>query len=188
MSKNKSFDDAVVSFTFELAQLREESRHGWQRIHENPESVAEHTQRAAVLGFFLAHREGFDNPNLVATMILFHDMHEARTGDADILQRKYVKLDEYRAAADQMKNLGIIGKAILKMWEEVENTNSEAGRIAKDAEILEMAFTARELIVRGNRDAQSWIDNLKKRLQTKSGKELLDNINHADPSTWWKKL
>ena len=188
MSKNKSFDDAVVNFTFELAQLREESRHGWQRIHESPESVAEHTQRAAVLGFFLAHREGFDNPNLVATMILFHDMHEARTGDADILQRQYVKLDEYRAAADQMKNLGTIGKAILKMWEEVENTNSEAERIAKDAEILEMAFTARELIVRGNTDAQSWINGLKNRLQTKSGKELLDNINNADPSTWWKKL
>ena len=188
MRKNKSFDDAVISFTFELAQLREESRHGWQRIHESPESVAEHTQRAAVLGFFLAHCEGFDNPNLIATMILFHDMHETRTGDADILQREYVKLDELRAATDQMKNLGIVGETILKMWQEVESTNTVAGRIAKDAEILEMAFIARELIVRGNKDAQSWIDGMKKRLQTKSGKELLENINHADPGTWWKQL
>src|SRR5262249_19235042 len=60
-------DQAIVRFTFELSQLREETRHGWLRIHENPESVAEHTQRAAALGYFLACREGFADPNLVVT-------------------------------------------------------------------------------------------------------------------------
>ena len=188
MNKNKLFDEAVVKFTFELAQLRQEARHGWQRIFESPESVAEHTQRAAVLGYLIAHREGFDNPNLVATMILFHDMHEARTGDADIIQRKYNKLDEQRAAADQVSDLGDVGKNILEMWNEIENTNSTAGRIAKDAEILEMAFTARELIVRGNKDAQSWINGLRSRLHTKSGRGLLEIINKSDPGAWWKKL
>jgi putative hydrolase of HD superfamily len=188
MNKNKLFDDAVVRFTFELAQLRQEARHGWQRIFENPESVAEHTQRAAVLGYLISHREGFDNPNLVATMILFHDMHEARTGDADIIQRKYNNLDEQRAATDQVLGLGGAGKTILEMWNEIENANTKAGRIAKDAEILEMAFTARELIVRGNKDAQSWIDGLRNRLHTKSGKELLEIINRSDPGNWWKKL
>jgi hypothetical protein len=46
--------DAVVRFTFELGQLRQEVRHGWLRIYENPESVAEHSQRAACLGYLLA--------------------------------------------------------------------------------------------------------------------------------------
>ncbi|MBC8871900.1 MAG: hypothetical protein H8E44_20925 [Planctomycetes bacterium] len=38
----------VVRFVFELGQLRREARHGWLRIHEDPESVAEHTQHAAL--------------------------------------------------------------------------------------------------------------------------------------------
>lgn len=188
MSKNKLFDDAVVRLTFELAQLREEARHGWKRIFENPESVAEHTQRAAVLGYLVAHRENFNDPNLIATMILFHDIHEARTGDADVIQRKYVKLDEQRAASDQVSGLGKAGQAIINMWNEVENANTDAGRIAKDAEILEMAFTARELVVHGNEDAQSWINGLKGRVCTNSGKELLEIINRSDPGNWWKKL
>ena len=188
MRKNKRQDQEIIDFIFELAQLRQEARHGWQRIFENPESVAEHTQRAAVLGFLLAHREGFHNPNLIATMILFHDMHETRTGDADIVQRLYIKMDEQRAASEQLENMGDAGKVILKMWEEVELAESSAGCIAKDAEILEMAFTARELVVRGNKDAQTWIVGLKPRLKTKSGKELLALINHADPAEWWKKF
>ena len=86
--------DAVVRFTFEMGQLRQEARHGWLRIYENPESVAEHSQRAACLGYLLAHCERFENPQLVATMILFHDMHEVRLGDADRVQRQYVQLAE----------------------------------------------------------------------------------------------
>ena len=188
MKENKIFDDAAVRFIFELAQLRQEARHGWQRIFENPESVAEHTQRAAILGYLIAHREGFNDPNLVATMILFHDMHEARTGDADIIQRKYNILDEQKAAADQVSGLGNAGKTILEMWNEIENANTKAGRIAKDAEILEMAFTARELIVRGNKDAQFWIDGLRSKLRTKSGKDLLEITNKSDTGAWWKNL
>jgi hypothetical protein len=42
-------DDELVRFAFELGQLRTEARHGWNRIYENPESVAEHTQRARLL-------------------------------------------------------------------------------------------------------------------------------------------
>ena len=42
-------DTEVARFVFELGQLRTEARHGWNRIYENPESVAEHTHRAACL-------------------------------------------------------------------------------------------------------------------------------------------
>jgi len=181
-------DPELIRFVFEIGQLRRESRHGWLRINERPENVAEHSHRAAVLGYLLAHREGFPDPNRIATMVLFHDMHEARTGDADTVQRKYVVLDEIRAAAEQVDGLGDAGGEILRMWEEVERADTEAGRIAKDAEILEIAFTARELVVRGNTDAQEWIKSLRARLQTTSALALLDAIDCADPSEWWKRL
>src|SRR5262245_38611439 len=181
-------DQAIVRFTFELSQLREEARHGWLRIHENPESVAEHTQRAAALGYLLACREGFADANLVVTMIVFHDMHETRVGDKDLVQKLYVQVDEERAAFEQVQDLGRAGRAIFQMWKEVEEGSTEAGVIAKDAEILEMAFTARELVVRGNTDAQSWIDGLRTRMRTASGKELLELINDSDPSEWWRRI
>ena len=181
-------DRALVRFTFELGQLRAEARHGWLRIYENPESVAEHTQRAAALGFFLACREGFADPNRVVTMIVFHDVHETRVGDTDRVQKRYVRVDAERAALEQMQDLGTAGRAVFQMWKEVEEGSTEAGIIAKDAEILEMVVTARELVVRGNTDAQSWIDSSKARMRTAAGKALFELINDSAPSEWWRRV
>jgi hypothetical protein len=74
------------------------------------------------------------------------------------------------------------------MWREVDEQSTRAGLIAKDAEVLEMAFTARELVVRGNADAQHWIDASIARMQTKSGQDLLAIINDSDPCEWWKRV
>ncbi len=178
----------IVRFVFELGQLRRERRHGWLRIDETPESVAEHSFRAAVLAYLLAARTGTVDPARVAAMVLFHDMHEARTGDADTIQRRYLALDERRAAADQVAGLGHTGSDILKMWEEVEAPTTEAGSLAKDAEILEMACTARELVVGGNPAAQAWLTSLRPRLRTPVARELLELIGRADPREWWQRL
>lgn len=188
-SRNVTLDpQAVVRFIFEVGQLRQERRHGWLRIQENPESVAEHTQRAACLGYLLACLEGFQDPNRVATMILFHDIHEVRTGDVDRVHKRYVRHDEEQAARDQSAALGDAGAAILDLWKQVDDQSTRAGEIAKDAEILEMAFTARELVVRGNQDAQCWIDSTTARLKTAAARQLLPLINSADPCQWWKEV
>src|SRR5262245_61684506 len=106
----------------------------------------------------------------------------------DMVQKRYLRVDEERAALEQVQDLGTVGKAIFQMWKEVEEGSTEAGIIAKDAEILEMVFTARELVVRGNTDAQSWIDGSRTRMRTASGKELLELINDSDPSEWWRRI
>ena len=53
----KPSDGAIVRLTHELSQLRQEARNGWLKIGENPASVAEHSHRAAALGYLLAHAE-----------------------------------------------------------------------------------------------------------------------------------
>ena len=181
-------DEELVRFGFELGQLRTEARHGWNRIYESPESVAEHTHRAASLGYILAHRAGFKDPALVAAMVLFHDVQETRTGDVDRVQRRYLKVEKHQAVLDQTRELGAAGKAIFDMWKEVEEAETEAGKLAKDAEILEMVFMARELVIKGNADAQVWIDTSRDRLKTKGALELLEMIEKADSSDWWKKV
>jgi len=179
---------SVLRVTFEVGKLADEARRGWRLIDENPESVAEHSHRAAILGFLLAHQEGFEDPNLVAAMIVFHDMQEVRTSDADLLQKRYVKIDGERAIADQVDGLGMAGATIKQMWKEVEDGSSEAGIIAKDAEMLEMAFRARELEIKGNPDAVLWMDNVETRLRTESAKQLLIMLREADPHEWWKRI
>lgn len=185
---SRSFDDRLVSFIFEQGQLRRQARQGWLRLPADHESIAEHVHRAALLGYLLAHREGYPNPERVAVQILFHDMHETRTGDTDLVEKQYGSPDEVRAGADQMSGLGPLGESILAMWRDVEESRTEAGRIAKDAERLEMAFSARELVVRGFEDAQRWIEGLRKQLQTRGALELLDLIDRADPAAWWKEF
>jgi len=50
------------------------------------------------------------------------------------------------------------------------------------------AFTARELVVQGNADAQNWIDDSMSRMKTKSGQELLTMVSDSDPCEWWKRM
>ena len=187
-SGSSATGEAVVRFIFEMRQLREEARHGWLRIGENPESVAEHCQRAACLGYLLARLEGFSDPNLVCAMVIFHDMAETRVGDVDLVQKRYVKADEKTAALDQVRGLGAAGDDILRMLREVDSGSSAAGIIAKDSEVLEMAFTARELIARGNADAQEWMDAAGHRLRTRSAKRILGIVRNSDPARWWKEV
>jgi putative hydrolase of HD superfamily len=183
----------VIRFTFELGQLRQERRRGWLRIFEDPESVAEHSHRAACLGYILAHLEGYADPHEVATMILFHDIHEARMGDPDLVKKHavtppVVKTAEDNAIRGQVAPLDQVGQKILEMWKAVDTQSTPAGIIAKDAEKLEMAFTAREVMIRGNADAKYWLETLTPLLKTSSAKTLLSIVTTADPCEWWKRV
>jgi len=52
----------IVDFIFELAQLKKIKRSGWLAANiDNPESVAEHSQRAAIVAYILAKLENADS-------------------------------------------------------------------------------------------------------------------------------
>jgi putative hydrolase of HD superfamily len=192
LESDKGIDPhAVVRLTFELSQCRKELRSGWRRIGvplAEIETVADHSHRAAALGFVLASMEGFEHPELVSTMVTFHDVHEIRTGDRDAVHKKYGTPDEQRGLVDQLDGLGMAGFRIQQMWEEVEHGSSEAGIIAKDAEVLEMAFEARQLVLIGYKAAQLWIESVRDRLKTDSALQLLELLDTADPNQWWREL
>ncbi|MBI5046657.1 HD domain-containing protein, partial [Candidatus Micrarchaeota archaeon] len=68
----------IVKYIFEAGMLKRVARSGWwtEKI-KNPETVAEHTFRAALIAFILAKMEGADAHKL-ASAAVFHDMHETR--------------------------------------------------------------------------------------------------------------
>ena len=73
-----------------MGLLKRYKRTGWLIAGvDNPESIAEHTFRTAIIGYLLARMEGAD-PAKTATLCLFHDTQESRIGDVPSVGKAYV--------------------------------------------------------------------------------------------------
>lgn len=179
----------LTHFIYELGHLRRIKHEGWRMAGvEHPESVADHTTRAAQIGYILAYMEGYKDPCKISTMLLFHDIGECRIGDIHKISNRYVETDEEEAVRAQTKDLKTLGKNIFKFFYEVENQKTTAGKIAKDADLLDQAFTAKEYIEIGHASAKDWIKNVGKRLQTKSAKQLHRQLQKVGAYEWWNGL
>ena len=121
-------------------------------------------------------------------MLVFHDIGECRIGDLHKIASRYVEADEARAVKEQTESLGIIGKDIFRLWNDVEEKKTTAGIIAKDSDLLEQAVTAKEYVEKGYAYAQDWITNVGKRLQTNAAKELWNQLGTTHSNMWWQGL
>ncbi len=179
----------IAKFVFELGQLRRVSHEGWKLLGiRHPDTVAEHSLRAAQIGYILASLEGYAKPEEVCSMLVFHDMAEARVGDLHKVASRYASADETRAAQEQTAPLEEIGTSIFNLWNQVEEKSTPAGIIAKDADYLETALTGQEYLEQGHAYAQDWIDNVAKALKTESAKKLLAEIQKTNSNEWWQGL
>ncbi|MCK4540150.1 HD family hydrolase [Candidatus Parcubacteria bacterium] len=182
----------IVNFIFELGVLKRLKHNGWLLAGvKNPETVAEHSLRAAQIGYILAVMEGDANPEKVSSILIIHDNAETRVGDQNKVSAKYYsnKEAEENAFNDQIENLG---EEISKRWNnyfsEYEERNTKEGVIAKDADWLEQAFQAKEYIERGYSSAQNWIDNVEKALETESAKLIIKKMKETKSTDWWQGL
>ena len=183
--------ESIVKYLFEAGELKRVKRSGWWMIGvKDPESVAEHCFRSAVIGCILGNMEKVD-AGKVLMMCLFHDMHESRINDLHKVGHRYIdfRKAEKEVAGEQLKLLpkelaSEVGDAFFKM----HGDSSREGSVAKDADLLEAALQAREYIVSGYADAQDWINNIWKCVKTESAKKLLKAIEKGDPNSWWKGL
>jgi len=79
----------TATFLFEMGQLKNLPRSGWLLLGiTQPESVAEHSFRVAMVGLVLASIEGGDIGHVTA-LCLMHDAHETRIGDVPSVGRAY---------------------------------------------------------------------------------------------------
>ncbi|MBN1258979.1 HD domain-containing protein [Candidatus Peregrinibacteria bacterium] len=179
----------LINFFFELGQMRRVKHEGWRVAGVNtPESIADHSLRAGQIAYFLAKMEKYPKPLEVCGMLLFHDIGECRIGDLHKIAIRYVTSDEERAVKDQMAPLGMPGKEVMKMWQDMEKHHTKAGIIAKDADYLEQAVTAKEYMEKGHKFAADWIHNVSKRLKTASAKKLLKDMEKVGPHDWCEGL
>src|SRR6056297_635275 len=108
----------TADFLFEVGMLRKTPRTGYQFLGSGRENVAEHSFRVAIIGHVLARRAGADAGRTVS-MCLFHDVHEARTGDFNYVNRIYNTSNAELALTHALEGTGL-REEVLEMWEELE--------------------------------------------------------------------
>lgn len=176
---------AIADFLFEVGMLKRTPRSGFQFLGTGHETVAEHSLRCAVIGYVLARMSDLPTDKVVL-MCLFHDLVEARTGDLNYVNKKYVRADEDAAMRDMTDNLPF-GDEIRSLSSEFNQRVTVEAELAQDADQIEMILQLKELGDLGNRYAKDWISTAMKRLRTECGKRLARSILNTDFSAWWFK-
>ncbi|MDA8405968.1 MAG: HD domain-containing protein [Deltaproteobacteria bacterium] len=177
---------AIADFLFEVGMLKRTPRSGFQFLGTGKETVAEHSLRCAVIGYTLSKMSEIGNTSKIVLMCLFHDLVEARTGDLNYVNKRYVKADEEAAVKDMTENLPF-GDEIRKLTEEFNAKTTFESQLANDADQIEMILQLKELGDLGNPYSRDWILTVTKRLRTEEGKQLCRSIMNTDFSAWWFK-
>ncbi len=174
----------LANFLFEVGMLKRTPRTGFQFLGSGAESVAEHIFRTAMIGYTLARMDEKADVGRVLQICLFHDIPEARTGDLNYMNKKYVKADEEKAIEDLARTLpfGDDYREVLKEFSAGETREAE---LAHDADQLEMILALKEYRDLGNRNADEWYPFAVQRLKTDTAKQLAETIWETDSSKWW---
>lgn len=175
---------ALVNFLFEAGMLKKTPRSGYQFLGSGGESVAEHSFRTAVIGYVLSRNEERVDPYRVTLMCLFHDLHEARTGDLNYVNKRYVTADEDRAVRDLAASLPF-GRDLIDLTQEFNKGESPESRIARDADQLELILSLKEQQDIGNPQAEDWLKYALKRLQTETARNMAAQILKTECTEWW---
>jgi len=189
----KKDTSSIAKFFSELGVSRRYQRSGPKLSGvKNSENIAEHVFRAAQIAYVLAYLEEVD-PEKTASMVLFHDNGELRVGDQNKVSARYFDISktEKHAFDEQIYNLPeSLAQRIGRLYSQFESRNTKEGIVARDADWLETAITAKEYLELGYKGQQNWIDNVRKALETKSAKELLRYIEKQKDFTnsWWQGL
>jgi len=180
----------LINYFFELGMLKKYHHNGVMAAGVKiPDTVAEHSYRAAIIAYVLADLEGEDSEK-AACMLLFHDTPEARTGDHNKIAQRYIDREgvEERVLEDQINLLPKkVAESVAKYWKVEHKGSSKLAKVAYDADLLETAVQAKEYLDLGY-PTKGWIDNVKKHLKTKNGLKLVLELEKTHFTDWWKKL
>ena len=195
-SKNKKTSSPKKSnpsldFFAEAGLLKRVKRSGWWVAGiENPESVADHCFRCAVIGFYMAHEEGAD-PYRVLAMTLFNDIHEARINDLHKMGHYYIdfKDAEKRVFKDQAAPLPPkVRDALVDIRGDYDTQKTHEALIARDADILECLVQAKEYVDNGHPVAKKFLQRAPGFLRTRTAKALWKDLQTWDSTLWWENV
>jgi len=129
-----------------VGMLKEIDREGWKRFDiKDPESVADHSFRAAFMALVLGENFDLDGFKMVK-LLLVHDLAETEIGD--ITPNDPISKEEKLAKEEEV--IGDISRSfdidldIRELWKEFESGETREAIIARDIDRLERILQALE--------------------------------------------
>lgn len=177
---------SIVNLLFETGMLKKTPRSGFQFLGSGCESVAEHILSTLFIAYTLCKLEKDVDELKVLRICLMHDLPEARTGDMNYVNKKYVTVDEEKAVRELTSPL-FFGDEIKDAINEFNEMVTKESLIAHDADQLSLILELKEHGDLGNKYSAEWIEFARKRLVTESAKNIADMIIDTDSTEWWFK-
>ncbi|WP_127354105.1 HD domain-containing protein [Actinacidiphila soli] len=179
-------DTGTVGYLLEMGALKRSKRTGWWIAGiKDPETIAEHSWRTAVIGAVLAMMEGAD-PAKVALLATFHDTQETRIGDIPWIGRRYITAaSNETVTADQVADAHpSVADGINAIVHEYENSDSLEVLVAHDADKLDCMLQGLEYLQQGYSAAQEWVDSTRAKLKTPSAQQLANAAQGMSIAEW----
>jgi len=183
----------LTNLVYEAAVVKRLKRTGWQILGDNEEGVGEHTFMTCVIAYFLAKEIAGTRPGLeaginmetVLIMSVFHDFHEARTGDLDKLAKFYMTRDQDRANRDIFSG---IDDELLKTLETYEKKQTFEAKIVYEANVIAFLVELKLLIEKGNTHAKEWLIANITRLRIPEAIALAKDLAKTSSQDWWSSI
>ena len=178
--------ESIADFLFETGMLAKTPRSGYQFLGSGRETVAEHILRTIYVGYTLCKINSSLDELRVLKMCALHDLPEARTGDMNYVNKKYVQVDEAKAVRELTETV-FFGDDIKQAIEEFNARQTPESLAARDADQIALILQLKEYGDLGNKYSDEWIKYAMQRLATEEGRKLAGRIIQTDSSHWWFK-
>lgn len=148
---NEKDFEKIIEFSRLAGILKKIERTGWVNWVkiENPESVAEHTFRMAVLGMMISDIKKLNTEKIVR-MILLHDIHESVMGDWDYFAKRKLEKDKFKQREKEAIESILsqlpegLKEKYNELMKEIMEEKTEEARLVKQIDRLEMLFQCLE--------------------------------------------
>ncbi len=174
----------IANLLFKARILKDIPRSGYHFLGAGKESVAEHSFSTTFIAFIISQMVPEVNTEKLLAMCLVHDLPEAKTGDLNYVQKKYVIADESKAIADIAKNLPF-GSSIAGLINEFNSGQSVEAELAHDADQIALILDLKVLSDIGYKPPKKWLPAALKRLKTKIGKQIAESLLKTEWDEWW---
>lgn len=179
-------NNSIADLLFEAKILKNIPRSGFHFLGAGKESVAEHVFITTFIAYVMSKIVPDIDALRLITMCLVHDLTEARTGDLNYVQKKYVRAEENRALKDATRDIPFADSLSDLLYEFNEGKSAEA-KLARDADQLSLVLELKSLIDIGYKPPDKWLPFVLNRLKTKTGKKLSESILKTTEDSWWFK-
>jgi len=176
--------NAIADLLFEAKILSKIPRAGFHFLGAGRETVAEHSFSATFIAYVMAHLVPEADAHRLIAMCLVHDLPEARTGDLNYVQKRYVKADERKAIADTARNLPF-GDKLIGLTEEFNRQETLEARLAHDADQLAFILDLKSISDIGSQSPEKWLPVVRNRLKTEIGKKIAAEVAQRNWDAWW---